>query len=281
MSPTVVAAVLAAAVLHATWNAILKAGLDPFRLMVLTAMCGAAVALPFLLWLGLPPLAAVPAVFASHLLHVGYMLALTEAYRTGDFGRVYPIARGTAPLITAAVAAFIFPDRLGWTGFGGILLLGSGICLMSLRKHAHLERLSRRSIGFALTTSAFIAAYSVVDGYGGRLSGNTVPYSLTLFVLDGISMAALAWWRRGAASFKTMRPYIGHGLVAGSLSNVGYGTVIWAMSVAPVAAVAALRETSVLFAVLIAAVWLREPLPPVRLIAAALILAGVVLLRLS
>jgi drug/metabolite transporter (DMT)-like permease len=281
MSLTVVMAVLAAAVIHATWNAILKAGLDPFRLMALTAMCGAAVALPFLVWLGPPPLKAVPAVVASHVLHVGYMLALTEAYRTGDLGRVYPIARGTAPLITAAIAAVVFPDRIGWTGLAGIVLLGCGISLMSLRKHAHLERLSRRSIGFALTTSAFIAGYTVVDAYGGRAAGDTVPYSLTLFVLDGIAMAALAWWRRGAAGFRSMRPYVGHGFVAGTLSNLGYGIVIWAMSVAPVAPVAALRETSVLFAVLIAAIWLREPLPPVRLLASGLILVGVVLLRLS
>jgi drug/metabolite transporter (DMT)-like permease len=281
MSPAVVAAVLAAAAIHATWNAILKSGLDPFRLMALTAMCGSAVALPFLLWFGLPPSPAWPAVIASHILHVGYMFALTEAYRLGDFGRIYPIARGTAPLLTAGVAAFVFPDRIGWVGLAGIVLLGGGISLMSFKRHAHLEPLSGRSIAFALTTSAFIAAYTVVDGYGGRVAGNTIPYSLALFVLDGISMAVLAWLRCGRAGMASMRPYVWHGVAAGSLANLGYGIVIWAMSVAPVAPVAALRETSVLFAVLIAAAWLREPLPPVRIIATALIVGGVALLRLS
>jgi drug/metabolite transporter (DMT)-like permease len=281
MSPLVVAVVLVAALIHAGWNAVLKAGLDPFRLMALIAMAGAAATAPLLLWTGPPPPAAWPYVIASHLLHLGYMLTLTEAYRTGDFGRVYPIARGSAPLLTAVVGAFVFPEKIGAWGVAGVILLGVGISLLSLKGHASLSVLSRRSVGFALASAVFIAAYTVVDGAGGRVAGKTLPYSLTLFLLDGISMGVLAALRVGRAGFVSMRPYLWRGIAAGFFANLGYGIVIWAMSVAPVAPVAALRETSVLFAVLIAAVWLREPLPPVRIIATGLILMGVLLLRFS
>jgi drug/metabolite transporter (DMT)-like permease len=281
MSATVVAAVLVAALIHAGWNAMLKAGLDPFRLMALIAMCGGAATAPLLLWTGLPPIASWPYAITSHLLHLGYMLALTEAYRTGDFGRVYPVARGAAPLLTAIVGAFVFPERIGPWGVSGVILLGGGISLLSFKGHASLSALSRRSVGFALATAGFIAAYTVVDGAGGRVAGDTVPYSLVLFVLDGISMALIAALRVGRQGFASMRPFFWRAMLAGCLANLGYGIVIWAMSVAPVAPVAALRETSVLFAVLIAAIWLREPLPPVRIVAIGLILAGVMLLRYS
>jgi drug/metabolite transporter (DMT)-like permease len=280
MDPFVFSAVLLAAACHASWNAVLKLRLDPFRTIALIAIASAVVALPALPFVGFPPAQAWPWVIASVTLHLGYYIGLTEAYRTGDMGQVYPIARGTAPLMTASISSLFLGERLGLTGWSGILLLIFGIFLISLHGGRDLAKLDRRAIGFALFTAVTICGYSVVDGIGARAAGSAHPYAVMLFLLDGIMMAIFAVLRNGKTTITDMKGHWRAAFIGGTLSLAAYWIAIWAMTVAPIALVAALRETSVLFGAAIAVIFLKEPLRASRLAAAGLIVAGLVLIRL-
>ena len=229
--------------------------------------------------LGMPAEPSWPWLVASIILHVGYFTGLTEAYRAGDMGQVYPIARGSAPLLTAAGSVLIGEALapIGWLGIG---ILSAGIFLLSFRGGRELAKLDRRAVGYALFTSVTIAGYSLVDGIGARLSGDALAYTAALFVGDGIAMAVFARLRRGPDVFRHMALYWKSGFTGGALSLVAYGIAIWAMTVAPIAIVAALRETSVLFGALIAVVILKEPLRPARVAAALMIVTGLALIRL-
>src|SRR5215470_9521626 len=262
MDPFVFAAVLFAAACHAGWNAAVKKGLDPLATTVLISIGAALVALPLVPFTGLPAAAAWPWVAASVLIHLVYFAALIESYRAGDMGQVYPIARGSAPLLTAAGTALTIGERIGAQAWLGVVLLAGGVLFMSLRGGRELARLDRRAVGFALFTAITICAYSLVDGIG--------PV-----------MLAYALARRGGRVMPAMRRHWGTGLAGGALQLGSCGIAIWAMTVAPIAIVAALRETSVLFGALIAVAVLGEPLRPVRIVAALAIVAGLVLIRLS
>src|SRR5437764_3084220 len=281
MDPFVFAAVLVAAAFHASWNALIKIRLDPFLAIVLIAAEAGVVSLPLLLFVPVPPLAAWPWLMLSVLTHLGYYVGLSRAYRSGDMGQVYPIARGSAPLMTAAGGAILLGENFNLTGWGGIVALTSGIFLLSLRGGGELAHLNRRAVGFALFTAVTICCYSLVDGIGARTAGNAHSYALWLFVIDGafITTIAIAW--RGTGSIPQMAPFWKSGLIGGVLSLVAYWIVIWAMTVAPIAIVAALRETSVLFGALIAVVILKEPLRVPRIFAAVLIVCGLALIRLQ
>ena len=281
MDPTVFALVLFAAACHAGWNAVIKVGLDPFGTMALIAVAAGVAAVPILPFVGLPPAESWPWVVASVILHLGYYIFLTEAYRAGDMSQVYPIARGTAPLLTGLVSTTFFGEQLGLVGWLGMLALVTGIFLMSARGGRDLTHMHRRAVVFALLTAVTICGYSLVDGIGARTAGSAHPYTVMLFVLDGLSMAMFAFWRRGAAVTADFARYWKPGLAGGLLSLVAYWIAIWAMTVAPIAIVAALRETSVLFAAAIAVFVLKEPLKPVRIAAAVMIVAGLGLLRLQ
>jgi len=228
-----------------------------------------------------PPAAAWPWLIASVVTHVGYYIGLSSAYRLGDMGQVYPIARGTAPLMTAAGGALLLGENFSLIGWGGIVGLTSGVFLLSLRASGDLAHLNRRAVGFALFTAVTICCYSLVDGIGARTAGNAHSYALWLFVIDGafITGIAIAW--RGTGSIPEMARSWKSGLIGGVLSLVAYWIVIWAMTVAPIALVAALRETSVLFGALIAVVILKEPLRATRMVAAVLIVIGLTLIRLQ
>ncbi len=279
MEPYVFAAVLFGAACHAGWNAVVKFGLEPFTTTALIALAGAIVAIPLIPFVGIPPLAAWPWVIASVILHLGYYIGLTEAYRTGDMGQVYPIARGTAPLLTAFAGTFLIGEGLGPVGWLGILTLIAGVFLLSLRGGSGLH-LDRRAVGFALFTAVTICAYSLVDGLGARIAGNAHAYTVWLFLLDGLSMLVFAVLRRGSGVLVDMARYWKSGLIGGTLSMISYWIAIWAMTVAPIAIVAALRETSVLFGAAIAVFVLKEPLRPVRIVAAVMIVCGLALIRL-
>jgi drug/metabolite transporter (DMT)-like permease len=274
-------AVLFGAACHAGWNAFLKVKLEPFSAIALIAIMSALVVLPVVPFLGVPVREAWPWIAASVAFHLGYFIALTEAYRIGDMGQVYPIARGAAPLLTAAGSALLIGEHIGPVAWTGILLLVAGVILMSLRGGREFARLDRRAVGFALFTAVTICAYSLVDGIGARLAGSAHAYSAALFVGIGPVMLAYALARNGAAVVPLMRRNWGAGLAGGALQVGSYAIAIWAMTVAPIAIVAALRETSVLFGALIAVIILREPLRPVRVAAAILIVFGLALIRLS
>jgi drug/metabolite transporter (DMT)-like permease len=273
-------AVLTSAACHAGWNALLKLKLEPALSTALVAMASGLVALPFVLVAGLPDPAAWPYVVASVVIHVGYYLALAEAYRQGDLGHVYPIARGSAPLVTAVVATVLLGETLGVLGWTGIIVLAAGILLLALRGGRRATRLDARSVGFALLTSATITAYTLVDGIGARAAGSAASYAAWLFLVSGAVMTVYGLLRVGPSSFAhhfTANWAIALGGAA--LSTAAYAIAIWAMTVAPIALVAALRETSVLFATLLSTLLLREPWLAARIAATLLVLVGALLLR--
>ena len=275
MSPTIYVLVLCAALLHASWNAILKNGEDHFRSIVLMTAASSLACLPALLRLPVPLRACWPEVALSSALHVGYNLFLVGAYRHGDLGQVYPIARGSSPLLVALGAALVAGEQPGALAVGGIVLVSVGI--LSLARG--WTGASRKGIATALTTGAFIAAYSVTDGIGGRLSGDPIAYSAWLFVLDGVPMVVIFLVVRGRRAPLVDRSRETLMSAAGGLvSIVAYTLIISAASVSPMGPVSALRETSVIFAALIGWLFLGERFSGRRLGSCALVALGAVLL---
>jgi drug/metabolite transporter (DMT)-like permease len=276
--PVVFGAVLAAAAMHAGWNAFLKVRIEPFLAMALITAGAGVIGIPFMLAFGVPRAAAWPWLLGSVALHMGYYLALTEAYRRADMSQVYPIARGGAPLLTALVSFLLLTEPISAKAAAGVIVLGSGVALMSLRGRGS-DRMDRAAVVSALITAAFISGYTLVDGIGARTSGDAGAYASTLFVVDGLPLPVFALWRRGAAKMLSVLRYAGQGLAGGAMALGSYWIAIWAMTVAPIALVAALRESSVLWAAVIAVAFLKEPILPPRALAAAMILCGLVLIR--
>jgi drug/metabolite transporter (DMT)-like permease len=273
-------AVLSAAACHAGWNALLKLKLEPMAATALVAAASGLIAVPFAVWTGMPNAASWPYVIASVIIHIAYYIALAEAYRYGDLGHVYPIARGTAPLLTGLLATLWLGEVLGPWGWAGIVALASGILLLALKGGRPLHSFDRRAVGFALLTSLTITSYTLVDGIGARLAGSSAPYTAWLFVLSGAVMAVYGYIRIGPRLLGDFRANWPMAMAGASLSTAAYAIAIWAMTVAPIALVAALRETSVLFAALLGMLLLREPVLPARVAAALLVVTGALLVRL-
>lgn len=274
-------AVLFAAACHAGWNALIKVGLDPLSTTTLISLGAGLVALALAPLVGVPAWAAWPWLIASVIVHLCYFASLIESYRTGDLGQVYPIARGSAPLMTAAATTVFIGEKLSLVGWTGIFSLVAGVLLLSARGGRELAEVDRRAIGFALFTALTICAYSVVDGIGARLSANPNAYSVWLFIGIAVVMLPYAIYRDGPDVIPAMRRFWRRGLAGGALQLLSYGIAIWAMTAAPIAIVATLRETSVLFGVVIAVVVLKEPLRAARIVAACLIVCGLILIRLQ
>jgi drug/metabolite transporter (DMT)-like permease len=273
-------AVLFAAACHAGWNALIKVGLDPLSTTTLISLGAGLVALALVPLVGVPAWAAWPWLIASVIVHLCYFASLIESYRTGDLGQVYPIARGSAPLMTAAATTVFIGEKLSLVGWTGIFSLVAGVLLLSARGGRELAEVDRRAIGFALFTALTICAYSVVDGIGARLSANPNAYSVWLFIGIAVVMLPYAIYRDGPDVIPAMRRFWRRGLAGGALQLLSYGIAIWAMTAAPIAIVATLRETSVLFGAVIAVVVLKEPLRAARIVAACLIVCGLILIRL-
>jgi drug/metabolite transporter (DMT)-like permease len=274
MENVVFLAVLFAAACHAGWNALIKVGLDPLSTTTLISIGSGLVALILLPFVGLPAWGAWPWLVASVAIHLIYFASLIESYRTGDLGQVYPIARGSAPLMTAAATTVIVGERLSLVGWTGILAL-------SARGGRDLAIVDRRAIGFALFTAITVCGYSVVDGIGARASANPNAYSVCLFIGIALVMVPYALYRDGRDVMPAMHLYWRRGLAGGALQFLSYGIAIWAMTIVPIAVVAALRETSVLFGATIAVVLLKEPLRAVRIVAALMIVCGLILIRVQ
>jgi drug/metabolite transporter (DMT)-like permease len=281
MENVVFLAVLFAAACHAGWNALIKVGLDPLSTTTLISLGAGLVALAFVPLVGVPAWAAWPWLITSVVVHLFYFASLIESYRTGDLGQVYPIARGSAPLMTATVTTLLVGEKLSLIGWTGILALVVGVLLLSARGGRELAKVDRRAIGFAFFTALTICGYSVVDGIGARFSGNANAYSLCLFVGIAVAMLPYAIFRDGREVIPAMQHFWRRGLAGGALQLLSYGIAIWAMTVAPIAIVATLRETSVLFGAVIAVVMLKEPLRAARILAACLIVCGLIMIRLQ
>ena len=278
LSLGVTLAVLGAALLHATWNAMVKSSRDvQLDLAIITLGAGVA-ALPFLFFVAPPARAAWPYLAATIVIHVGYYIAIVGAYRAGDLSHGYPIMRGVAPLLVALSAAAWFGEAPQPNIWVGILLICGGV--LSLGLVGFHWRESRASTGWALANAVIIAVYTLVDAAGARASGSPEGYVVWLFVLDALPFPLMVLAQRRAALVQYATQYWVRGLVGGALSGIAYGIALWAMTRAPVAAVAALRETSVILAALIGAWLLKEGHVVRRLASATVVLAGVVALKL-
>jgi drug/metabolite transporter (DMT)-like permease len=214
-------------------------------------------------------------VLAGSALHSGYKLVLIRAYGHGDLSQVYPLARGTAPLIVAIVGALLLGEAMDAARAGAVAAIAAGIMLM-----AGKGGLTRAGLGWALATAAFTASYTLADGVGARVAGSASAFTLAMFVLDGLFMLVYGLAARGGSALAALLPHWRGGVAAGAMSLGAYWIAIWAFTRAPLAMVAALRETSVLFAMLLGALLLKERLTPRRWAAGALIVAGVLLMRL-
>jgi drug/metabolite transporter (DMT)-like permease len=281
MASLVFAAVLFAAVCHAGWNALIKVGLDPLSTTILIAIGAAAVSVVGLPFAGMPASAAWPWLIGSAVIHLLYFAALIESYRFGDLGQVYPLARGSAPLMTAVASAVLIREQLSLRGWTGIFTLGVGVLLLSARGGRDIMQLDRRAVGYALLTALTICAYSITDGIGARVSQNSQSYVLWLLVANAVVLVPYGLRRDWKGVNATVRRFWLRGLVGGALQALSYGIVLWAMTLAPIAIVASLRETSVLFGAIIAILVLKEPLRAARIVAAALIACGLALIRLQ
>jgi phosphonate utilization associated putative membrane protein len=278
----IVLAVLCGAMLHASWNAMIKSGGDKSTDTALLTIAGALVALPLALWVGPPQAAVWPYLLASLTIHVGYYIALVGAYRHGELGLTYPIMRGFAPLLVAlASSAFIgeVPSTAAWFGIVGITL---GVALVGLAQPGEALH-HRKALMFAFANAGMIALYTVIDGVGVRSSGEALHYVLMLFVLDGFAYPLIVWLRRDPAARAELIVYARRrwpvSLLGGSASIGSYAIALWAMTRAPVASVAALRETSVLFAALLGTLLLKERFGLQRALGTSVIVAGVMALR--
>ena len=278
MEPYVFFAVLAAALMHASWNVLVKTGSDRTTSIMLLALIQGAISLLLIPFFALPLAASWPWMALSALLHMGYKVFLIRAYAHGDLSQIYPLARGSAPLIVALVGVLVLNEGMTAAKLAAVILIGLGVIAMSMRT-GEVEAMPKKALLYALGTALFTASYTLVDGIGARLSGTASGFTLWMFVGDGILMTLYAWFLRGRGLFAQARENLGSGAAAGALSLGSYWIAIWAFTLAPIALVAALRETSVLFAMLIAVFWLGEKAGPRRWIAALLIVCGVILIR--
>jgi drug/metabolite transporter (DMT)-like permease len=272
--------VLFAALMHAGWNSIVKSGTDKLltAVMITTAAAGiAALTLPFL---PQPAPASWPFIAGSVSLQTLYYALLAAAYRSADMSHAYPIMRGTAPLIVAAVSAWLIGEIVSGTQWLGIVLICGGVLGLAVHAPAQSGR-HAAATAFALVNAGVIASYTVIDGLGVRRSGAPAAYTLWIFLLTGSEM--LLWislWRRREFSAYVRGKWL-RGIAGGAGTVVSYVLALWAMTVAPVALVAALRETAILFAAVISALVLKERITPQRLACTGLIVAGAVALRLA
>jgi drug/metabolite transporter (DMT)-like permease len=278
MDLVVFLAVLAGAAMHAGWNALVKTGLDRTTSIFLLAFIQGAISLALLPLFALPAGASWPWIAVSAVLHTGYKIFLIRAYAHGDLSQVYPLARGSAPLLVALFSIFVLSENLTAVKFAAVCAIGLGVMLMSSRLGSG-EAMPRQALLYALGTALFTASYTLVDGIGAQISGTASGFTLWMFVGDGILMTIYALTLRGRGLFAAARGNLSSGLAAGALSLGSYWIAIWAFTLAPIAMVAALRETSVLFAMLIAVFWLGEKAGPQRWFAAGLILFGIALMR--
>jgi phosphonate utilization associated putative membrane protein len=279
----VAAAVLFGALLHASWNALVKSSSDKALDTAVIHLVGSFIGLPLMLLAGLPPVQAWPWIGASVVIHIAYYIALTGAYQHGDLGLTYPLMRGVGPMLVALGSTLTLGESLSPLAWAGVLGVCSGVLVLGLSSRALQQP---KAVGFALANAVVIATYTVVDALGARAAvqhgGNALQYVALLFVLDGWPFGLMVLRRRG---FAVACPYARARLpvaALGAAASLGsYGIALWAMTRAPVATVAALRETSVLFAALLGSWFLKEAFTPRRIVGTVVIVGGVMALRLG
>lgn len=273
MSVTLMLVVLIAAVLHASWNAIIKAGSEKFLDTTLVATGAACIAAFTLLLVPLPDPASWPYLGASVTIHFGYFSFIARAYQASDLSYIYPIMRGTAPLLTGLVAIVAVQEALTFGGWLGIALLSLGILILT-GDSWRLGKFPFLPTAVGLANALVIVSYTIVDGIGTRLSHNAPSYVSWLFFLNVFPLLTFALATRRQALLVHLQKHWRTGLLGGLCTMGAYGLSLWAMTHAPIALVAALRETSVIFATIIAAIFLDEHFGTTRYVAASMVTAG-------
>ncbi|UXV20474.1 DMT family transporter [Pseudomonas fluorescens] len=277
MSLTVFAIILLGAALHATWNAVVKGGVDTLLTTCMIAAVASLIALAAVPFLVLPAKESWPYLGVSVLFQVLYFVLVASMYRIADMSQTYPIMRGTAPLLVATVSVFALSEPLSAFAWFGIAVISLGILSMAAAPSAG----HRKGLVLALINAGVIAGYTLIDGLGVRTSGAPAAYTLWIFLLTGIPLATWALVTRRAVFCDYVARHWRLGIVGGAGTVASYGLALWAMTQAPIASVSALRETSILFGVVISAWVLKEPLTRVRIVAACIIAAGAMVLRLG
>ena len=280
MSSGVLAAVLFAAVLHALWNSIVKSGNDKFATTAVVCLWCGLIALGAALLLPMPAAASRPFVGASAVTHVIYFLLVGRLYRNADLSAAYPIMRGVAPLLTTIGAWLTLGEGLGLATAAGVALLTGGVFWMAV-EGIRRGGVDRGTLLAALANSVVIALYSLIDGVGARLSGHAFAYNAWADAMTAVLFAPLILRLRGPGFAVVLAREWRRGLIGGAAAFFAYAIVVWAMTLAPIGLVAALGETSVIFAAIIGSVILRENFKASRYVAAAFIAAGVIILRLA
>ncbi len=276
----IVGLVLLAAVLHATWNAVIKAGEDRVLTLALVIGVGAALALPVLPLVPPPAVASWPYLLLSVAIHLGYFFFLLQAYRVGDLSQVYPVARGTAPLLAAAGGAIFAGEALRPVQLAGLVLASLAIASFAFER-GRVEAGQLKPFAYGLATALFIGAYTVTDALGVRASGSPLGFIAWLFLISGLPLLAYARVARPGALGPYARAHWRPVLVGGLMCALAYGLVIWALNLGAMAYVSALRETSVVFAVLIGWILLGESVGRRRIAAAILVGLGIAIMQLA
>lgn len=278
LDPLVAGLVLLAALLHASWNALVKSGTDRQSSMALVGLAGMPVGLLLVLISGPMAQEAWLWLVASTLVHCVYYTGLLKAYRYGDLSQVYPIARGLGPLTVALSSGFVFGEALAARELLGVGIVSLGIASLAFGgRRTPLE--NRHALAFAVLTGLSIAAYTIIDARGVRSAGDPIAYIGWLNLLEGPWVALYAYATRGRAFVTAARLDWKRGLAGGVIAATGYGIAMWAFSHSGAAHVAALREISVIFAAIIGAVLLGEGFGWRRIIAAVLVAGGLILMN--
>jgi drug/metabolite transporter (DMT)-like permease len=280
MTPAVTIAVLVAALCHASWNAIIRMRGDKLLSMTLLVTASGILVLPGLFLVPVPPAAAWPFLIASAIIHLGYNTFLALSYHHGELSKVYPLVRGSAPLLTLVLSLAFLDESVDAGAILGIVVLAVGIMTLALDRGWRVLVRSPRGLLYAAATSLCITAYTLSDGLGARAAGNAHHYVIWLFFLDMLPMLLIVLALRRRDFFVAARENWLAGLSGGALSLAAYWIVIWAFTVAPIPIVAALRETSILFAALIGMAVLGERVTPVRAASIIMVLCGLALMRL-
>ena len=280
MSFSVMLLVLIGASLHATWNALVKGGKDKYLDTVGVLLGATLLTLLYLPFLPLPARACWPYLAASTLVHQAYFTLIAFSYRKGEMSLVYPVTRGTAPALTALCSEVALHERLSFAGWAGVLFVSSGVLFLAF-DHRRSEGFHLTPILLALANAAVIALYTLSDGQGVRLSGNALSYTSWGFLLCAVLFVPVALLIRKQEAVQHLKTEWRKGIIGGGCSLAAYALALWAMTRAPIASVAALREISILFGILIAAFTLKEVVTRMRVVAALLILAGAIVIKIA
>lgn len=278
MSLDIIAIILLAAALHAGWNTLIKISGDRVAVMAFVTLAGSFISLFFLPFVESPDPASWPLLALTILIHTGYHFFLPVAYDHGDLGQVYPIARGSAPLMVTFGALLFAGEFFDWVSLLGVVCLAVGVMTLTFDKGTGVTK-KPKAVLYAIGTGVCIAAYTIVDGMGARQAGSVLGFAVWLTIGDGLLTFLLALiWKRSAI-WHVARTNPGTGIIGGAMQVGAYWIIVWALAHAPMGMVSALRETSVLFAALISTFVLKEGFGVWRFVSAGMVTFGLILAR--